>query len=48
MMRPDLRLLLQPTFVLGSALALAVLLVAPASGLSQDRGSPEGEWHYLV
>ena len=46
MMRPDLRLLLQPTFALCSALALAVLLLAPASALSQDRGSPEGEWHF--
>ena len=46
MMRPDLRLLLQPTFALCSAVALAVLLLAPASALSQDRGSPEGEWHF--
>ncbi len=46
MMRPDLRLVLQSTSALCSALALAVLLVAPASALSQDRGSPEGEWRY--
>ncbi len=28
------------------AFALGVLLVLPATGYAQDRGTPDGEWHY--